>query len=59
MIFLGFLVLYDPPKPGIIKTITELKNLGISLKIITGDNRLVAENVANQVGLTNPKNRNW
>jgi Mg2+-importing ATPase len=55
MTFLGFLVLYDPPKPGIIKTITELKNLGISLKIITGDNRLVAENVAKQVGFANPR----
>jgi P-type Mg2+ transporter len=55
MTFLGFLVLYDPPKPGIIKVITELKNLGISLKIITGDNKLVAENVAKQVGLTNPR----
>jgi len=55
MIFLGFLVLFDPPKAGIIETINQIKGLGISLKIITGDNKLVAENVAKQIGLTNPK----
>lgn len=55
MIFHGFLVLYDPPKSGIVDTITQLKDLGISLKIITGDNKLVAENVAKQIGLKEPK----
>jgi Mg2+-importing ATPase len=55
MVFLGFLVLFDPPKPGIIKTINDLKGQGITLKIITGDNKHVAENVANQVGFTNPR----
>ena len=55
MIFLGFLVLFDPPKAGIVDTINQLKNLGISLKIITGDNKLVAENVAKQIGLVHPK----
>lgn len=55
MVFLGFLVLYDPPKSGIVDTLNQLKNLGISLKIITGDNRLVAESVANQIGLTYAK----
>jgi Mg2+-importing ATPase len=55
MVFLGFLVLFDPPKPGIIKTINDLKGQGITLKIITGDNKHVADNVANQVGFTNPR----
>jgi P-type Mg2+ transporter len=55
MTFLGFLVLFDPPKIGIIKAINQLKSLGISLKIITGDNKLVAENVAKQIGLSDPK----
>jgi len=52
--FLGFLILFDPPKPGIIETIRELKHLGVSLKIITGDNRLLAANVSQQVELLNP-----
>jgi Mg2+-importing ATPase len=53
MTFSGFLVLFDPPKPNIIETITNLKNLGVALKIITGDNHLVAANVSQQMGLKN------
>ena len=53
MTFLGFLILFDPPKPGIIETIRQLKQLGVSLKIITGDNRLLAANVSQQVELLN------
>ena len=51
MIFLGFLVFEDPPKSGIVETISQLKQLGVSLKVITGDNRLVAANVGQQVGV--------
>ncbi len=53
MTFLGFLVLFDPLKPDIVKTIELLKRLGVSLKIITGDNRLVAANLSQQIGSTN------
>ncbi len=55
MIFLGFLILSDPPKPNIIEIISGLKNLGVSLKIITGDNHLVAANISQQMGLKNTK----
>ena len=55
MTFLGFLVLFDPAKPKIAETISDLKRLGISLKIVTGDNRLVAASISQQVGFTNPK----
>ena len=51
MIFLGFIILFDPLKPDIIETINELKALGVSLKIITGDNKLIAENVVQQLGI--------
>ena len=51
MIFLGFVVLTDPPKAGIAATITRLEQLGVSLKIITGDNRAVAAHLGQQVGL--------
>ena len=53
MTFSGFLALFDPPKPNIIDTITNLKNLGVALKVITGDNHLVAVNVSKQMGLKN------
>jgi P-type Mg2+ transporter len=55
MTFLGFLVLFDPPKAKIIETIGSLKTLGVALKIITGDNHLVAANVSQQMGLSNTK----
>ena len=55
MTFLGFLVLFDPPKANIIETIAALKNLGVSLKVVTGDNRLVAANVSQQMGLSETK----
>ena len=38
-----------------IETIGSLKNLGVSLKIITGDNHLVAANVSQQMGLAKTK----
>jgi Mg2+-importing ATPase len=55
MTFSGFLVLFDPPKAGIADTINKLNHLGVSLKIITGDNKLVAANVSQQVGFSNPQ----
>ena len=55
MTFLGFLVLFDPPKPNIVETISSLKSLGVSLKVITGDNHLVAATVSQQIGLSGAK----
>ena len=52
MTFSGFLVLFDPPKPRIMETITGLKNLGVALKIITGDSRLVAASLSQKMGLS-------
>jgi Mg2+-importing ATPase len=51
MTFLGFLVFFDPPKADVEKAIGSLESLGVTLKVITGDNRLVAASVGQQVGL--------
>lgn len=53
MIFAGFVSLFDPPKAGIAQTISTLEGLGIRLKIITGDNVLIARSMATKVGLNN------
>ena len=53
MTFLGFLTLFDPPKPKIAETIDSLKKLGVSLKVITGDNHLVAISLSKKMGLDN------
>jgi Mg2+-importing ATPase len=49
--FAGFLSFFDPPKAGVLQTIEALAGLGVRLKILTGDNRRVAEHVARIVGL--------
>jgi Mg2+-importing ATPase len=51
MIFAGFLLFFDPPKPDARATLAALAQLGVQVKIITGDNRLVARHVAETVGL--------
>ncbi|MCK9423681.1 MAG: magnesium-translocating P-type ATPase [Bacteroidales bacterium] len=55
MTFLGFLTLFDPPKANITDTIASLKKLGVSLKIITGDNHLVAASLSKKMGLSDLK----
>ncbi|HTS44921.1 MAG TPA: magnesium-translocating P-type ATPase [Puia sp.] len=55
MIFLGMLLFSDPPKADAAATLKELKDLGISLKIITGDNPLVAAHISRQVGFADPQ----
>jgi Mg2+-importing ATPase len=55
MTFSGFLVLGDSPKEGVEETVRRLRTLGCSLKMISGDNPLVAKSVAERVGLSNPE----
>lgn len=50
-IFLGFVVMYDPLKKDAKNVVEKLLSLGVELRIITGDNRLVAEYVAEKLGL--------
>jgi Mg2+-importing ATPase len=54
MVFMGFITLFDPPKVDIIATIKQLTDLGVGLKIITGDNELVATSLAISVGFQKP-----
>jgi Mg2+-importing ATPase len=49
--FVGFLLFFDPPKADVAQTIIELGKCGVQLKIITGDNQLVARHVAEAVNL--------
>jgi P-type Mg2+ transporter len=55
MVFAGFLLFFDPPKEGVQATIQSLANLGVQLKIITGDNKLVAHHIGQAVGLGDAK----
>ena len=51
MVFRGFLVFLDPPKPEARGTIGSLARLGIAIKVISGDNRHVTAHMAEAVGL--------
>jgi Mg2+-importing ATPase len=51
MTFVGFLTFLDPPKADAVDTIRDLAANGISVRMITGDNRLVAAHVGRLVGL--------
>lgn len=47
----GFLVFLDQPKPSAAGSIARLTELGITVKVVTGDNALVAETVCRSIGL--------
>jgi Mg2+-importing ATPase len=55
MAFLGLLALSDPLRPGVQATVAELERLGVRLKMISGDNALVAARVGREAGLRNPQ----
>jgi Mg2+-importing ATPase len=54
MTFLALLVFFDPTKAGVVEAVADLRKLGISLKIITGDNVHVATSVTRKVLACDP-----
>lgn len=50
--FLGFITFYDPPKEGAAQSIKDLLNLGIKVKVITGDNEHVALHLCRLLNIT-------
>jgi Mg2+-importing ATPase len=55
LVFEGFLLFLDPPKPGIADTLAALRALGVSIKVVTGDNRLVTLHLAHTIGIEQPR----
>ncbi len=51
LIFKGYLAFLDPPKPTTRRTIEVLKELGVQVKVLTGDNELVTKKICTEVGL--------
>ena len=51
MNFAGLLLFIDPLKDDIKDVVAEMNRLGVSLKMITGDNHLIAKNIGAQIGL--------
>ena len=51
MVLIGFLAFLDPPKDTAKSAIRVLKEYGVSVKILTGDNEKVTASIARQVGM--------
>ena len=49
----GLVTLYDPPRPDAKQLIAELRDLGVAVKMLTGDALPVASEIARGVGLAN------
>ncbi len=50
---LGLVTLYDPPRPDAKQLIAELRDLGVPVKMLTGDALAVAHEIGQGVGLPN------
>ncbi|MFA4975547.1 MAG: magnesium-translocating P-type ATPase [Candidatus Paceibacterota bacterium] len=51
LILVGFLAFFDPPKQSAKETIKDLEELGVKIKILTGDNEIVTKKTCIDVGL--------
>ncbi len=51
-ILCGFVAFLDPPKASTKEAIDQLKDRGVSLKILTGDNELVTQKVCSVLGIS-------
>jgi P-type Mg2+ transporter len=49
--FLGLLIFADPPKQDAHQALMKLKEMGVDVKILTGDNELVARKVCEEVDI--------
>ncbi len=52
MILTGFIGFLDPAKPSAKPSIEALQKLGVSLKVLTGDNEIVTKKICKDVGVT-------
>lgn len=49
--FQGFMAFLDPAKASVAETLERMENMGITVKIITGDNALVTQKIAHDIHL--------
>lgn len=49
--FLGFVGIYDPPRPEVKQAVEKARNAGIQTIMVTGDNELTAKAIAREIGL--------
>ncbi|MEM3399239.1 MAG: magnesium-translocating P-type ATPase [Candidatus Micrarchaeia archaeon] len=57
LIFIGFVLLSNPPKHGVRHTIERLRKLGIRLKVVTGDDPRLTRRLCYQIGFAPAEDR--
>lgn len=55
LVFLGVVAFEDPIKPGVKNTINNLRSVGITTKILTGDNVEATQNICSLAAIPNKK----
>jgi Mg2+-importing ATPase len=51
LVLMGYVAFLDPPKDSAAPAILALKNNGVTVKVLTGDNELVSRKICQEVGL--------
>lgn len=51
MVFIGYVAFLDPPKESAKLAIQQLRDYGVKVKVLTGDNDLVSKYICKQVGI--------
>jgi P-type Mg2+ transporter len=55
LVLTGYIAFLDPPKETAAQAITALRQHGVTIKVLTGDNDLVTRKVCNEVGINAEK----
>jgi len=51
LVFSGLMTFFDPPKESTSEAINQLKEYGVEVKVLTGDNEVVTKKIAKDVGI--------
>ncbi|KND62579.1 HAD-IC family P-type ATPase, partial [Candidatus Phytoplasma phoenicium] len=54
MTFIGLITFYDKPKPSAIDLIQSLNKYNVKVKMLTGDDAILSQNIAKQIQLEHP-----
>jgi Ca2+-transporting ATPase len=57
LIFVGLAGMIDPPRPEVKEALAECKSAGIKVCVVTGDHKLTAAAIAQELGLMEPDSR--
>lgn len=49
--YVGLIPLYDPPREDSSLTIEQAQNMGVDVKMVTGDHKAIAQQIAGEVGM--------